>query len=588
MKGFIKIVFGTLVGLVLFNVLAVFLTIGILVGIAASAGSGNEKEEVKTNSILKVSLSGVMVERIADDPFAKFGNEPSGISSFQLKNALEKAATDPKIQGIYLETGFLMASMASLEEVRNALIEFKKSKKFIVSYGEYYTEGAYYLASTADKIYLNPGGILELNGLNSSIPFFKGAMAKLEIKPEVFRVGTFKSAVEPFILDKMSDANRLQTTSFLNSIYGHMVAQMAESRNMSPEMMRKISDSCLVQNAKDGVRLNVIDGALYWDEVEAELMKKVKVSKVDDLEFIDFDDFVGKEWEKNESSSANKIAVIVAKGEIDGSRSKDGIGSDDFNEQIRKARDDDKVKAVVIRINSPGGSALASDVMWREIQLLRKVKPVIASMGDVAASGGYYMAMGCDSIVAMPTTITGSIGVFGLLFNAQGFLNNKLGVTMDGVKTGVYSDLGNGTREMNDGERKIIQTNVDSIYEVFTRKAAQGRRLTQDSIKVIASGRVWSGIQAKQNGLVDKLGNLDDGIVMAANKAKLKKGDYGIVYMPKLKTFIEQISESFETKVQVQWQKMILGEMYPLVQQANSLQKMEGIQAKLLLNVQMH
>jgi len=303
MKGFIKIVFGTLVGLVLFNVLAVFLTIGILVGIAASAGSGNEKEEVKTNSILKVSLSGVMVERIADDPFAKFGNEPSGISSFQLKNALEKAATDPKIKGIYLETGFLMASMASLEEVRNALIEFKKSKKFIVSYGEYYTEGAYYLASTADKIYLNPGGILELNGLNSSIPFFKGAMAKLEIKPEVFRVGTFKSAVEPFILDKMSDANRLQTTSFLNSIYGHMVAQMAESRNMSPEMMRKISDSCLVQNAKDGVRLNVIDGALYWDEVEAELMKKVKVSKVDDLEFIDFDDFTGKEWEKNESSS---------------------------------------------------------------------------------------------------------------------------------------------------------------------------------------------------------------------------------------------------------------------------------------------
>jgi protease-4 len=277
----------------------------------------------------------------------------------------------------------------------------------------------------------------------------------------------------------------------------------------------------------------------------------MKAAKVKDLNYIDYDDYLGNDWESNgtkNNEATSKIAVIIAKGEIDGSTSKNGIGSDEFNEQIRKAKDDENIKAVVIRINSPGGSALASDVMWREIQLLRKVKPVIASMGDVAASGGYYMAMGCDSIVAMPTTITGSIGVFGLLFNAQGMLNNKLGITTDGVGTGMYSDLGNVTREMRPAERAIIQRSVEQIYEEFTSKAAQGRRLSQDSIKALASGRVWSGLQAKERGLVDKLGNLDDAVAMAAKKAKLKKEDYRVIYLPKVKTFFEELSESFETK----------------------------------------
>jgi protease-4 len=589
MKGFIKIVFGSLVASIIFTFLLVLVLIGIIAGAAASSSS-SEAVAVKDNSILKISLSGNLVERVADDPFAKFNNEPMGLGMLQLKNAIEKAATDPKIKGIYLESGILLASMASLEELRETLVEFKKSKKFIVSYGEYYTEGAYYLASTADKVYMNPGGNMELNGLGTTIPFFKGALDKLEVKPEVFRVGTYKSAVEPFLLDKMSPANREQTTSFLNSIYGQMVDQMAASRKIEPVRMRQISDSFLVQNAQDGVRLNVIDGAIYWDEVEADFLKRMKVAKVKDLNYIDYDDYLGTDWESNgnkNNEATSKIAVIIAKGEIDGSTSKNGIGSDEFNEQIRKAKDDENIKAVVIRINSPGGSALASDVMWREIQLLRKVKPVIASMGDVAASGGYYMAMGCDSIVAMPTTITGSIGVFGLLFNAQGMLNNKLGITTDGVGTGMYSDLGNVTREMRPAERAIIQRSVEQIYEEFTSKAAEGRRLSQDSIKVLASGRVWSGLQAKERGLVDKLGNLEDAIAMAAKKAKLKPTEYNIVYMPKVKTFFEELAESFETKATTKIEQIQFGELYPLVMQARTLQKMNGIQAKLLLNVDM-
>lgn len=589
MRGFIKIVFGSLVASIIFVFLLVIVLIGIIAGAAASSSS-KETVAVKDNSILKISLSGNLVERTADDPFAKFNNEPMGLGMLQLKNAIEKAATDPKIKGIYLESGILMASMASLEELRGTLVDFKKSKKFIVSYGEYYTEGAYYLASTADRIYMNPGGAMELNGLGSTIPFFKGALDKLEIKPEVFRVGTYKSAVEPFLLDKMSPANREQTTSFLNSIYGQMVEQMAASRKIEPVRMREISDSFLVQNAKDGVRLHIIDQAAYWDEVEADFLKRMKVEKVKDLHYIAYDDYLGDDWDSNgaeNNGAKNKIAVIIAKGEIDGSSSRNGIGSDDFNEQIRKAKDDEDVKAVVIRINSPGGSALASDVMWREIQLLRKVKPVIASMGDVAASGGYYMAMGCDSIVAMPTTITGSIGVFGLLFNAQGLLNNKLGVTTDGVGTGLYSDLGNVTREMKPAERAIIQKSVEQIYDEFTSKAAQGRRLTQDSIKVLGGGRVWSGLQAKERGLVDKLGTLDDAIAMAAKKAKLKSTEYKIVYLPKVKTFLEELTESFETKATAKIEQIQFGELYPLVMQARSLQKMNGIQAKLMLNIDM-
>jgi protease-4 len=589
MRVFIKIVFGSLVASIIFTFLLVMVIIGIIAGAAASSSS-KETIAVDDNSMLKITLSGNLVERTTDDPFAKFNNEPMGIGMLQLKNAIEKAASDPKIKGIYLESGILMASMASLEELRNTLLEFKKSKKFIVSYGEYYTEGAYYLASTADRIYMNPGGAMEFNGLGTTIPFFKGALDKLEIKPEVFRVGTYKSAVEPFLLDKMSPANREQTSSFLNSIYGQMVEQMAASRKIEPVRMREISDSFLVQNAKDGVRLNIIDQAAYWDEVEADFLKRMKVEKVKDLNYIDYDDYLGDNWDSNgaeNKDAKSKIAVIIAKGEIDGSSSRNGIGSDEFNEQIRKAKDDENVKAVVIRINSPGGSALASDVMWREIQLLRKVKPVIASMGDVAASGGYYMAMGCDSIVAMPTTITGSIGVFGLLFNAQGLMNNKLGVTTDGVGTGMYSDLGNVTREMKPAERAIIQKSVEQIYDEFTSKAAQGRRLTQDSIKVLGGGRVWSGIQAKERGLVDKLGTLDDAIAMAAKKAKLKPTEYRIVYLPKVKTFLEELTASFETKATAKIEQIQFGELYPLVMQARSLHKMNGIQAKLLLNVDM-
>lgn len=582
MKTFLKYTLATIVGLFLFTIIGIFL----LIAIGAAAGEGGEAE-VKENSVLKINLDKPVTEREKDNPLEGLdlpGAEAGSLGLYEMKQAIRRAIKDEKIKGIYLEGGFGRIGWASNEELREVLKEFRKSGKFIYSYGEYYSEASFFTSSIADSIFLNPEGLIEFNGLSSEIVFLKGMLDKLEIKPEIFRVGEFKSAVEPYFRENMSEASRLQATSFMNSLNGHLLSRISEDRKMPLAEAKLCSDSMKARSAEDAVKLGLASRTAYYDQVLASLRKKLGLEKEDDVNFISIskysksgDDEKGEE----EEISSNKIAVIVAQGEItSGKGSEESIGSDRICEALRSARKDKKVKAVVLRINSPGGSALASDVMWREIQLTKKEKPVIASMSDVAASGGYYMAMGCDQIVAQPNTITGSIGVFGLMFNAQDMFRNKLGITFDGVKTGAYSDLGNMTRPLTSQEKFMIQKEVDKIYEGFTSKAAAGRRMPVEKLKSLAGGRVWSGKEALQNGLVDQLGGLDKALEIAAAKAKVGK-DYRIKLMPAKKNFLDELLEQISGEAKTRILKNELGELYPLLRQMEKIKSWNGIQARL-------
>ncbi|MCU0443516.1 MAG: signal peptide peptidase SppA [Microscillaceae bacterium] len=576
------------------NILATALGLGLFIGLFFWIFSWfvpSDEVKIADNSVLRLNLNRPILERTVDNPFndLPISDQSSGIGLVELKAAIRKAKNDSKIKGIYLEVSMIQAGFATIEDIRNALIDFKTSKKFVYAYSEFMTEGAYYLASVADKIYLNPAGGLEFNGLASTLTFFRGAMEKLEIKPEIFRVGEFKSAVEPFLLDKMSDANRKQYEELLNSVYGFYLANVAKSRQIELSELTRISKEYLAQTPKDALKYRLVTHLAYYDEVEAEMKKNLKLKEKDDIEFVSFKTYDKAPDTEKLGNYDNRIAVIVGEGEIFSGKSSDNtIGSETIAAEIRKARQDKKVKAIVLRINSPGGSALASDVMWREVMLAKKVKPVIASMSDVAASGGYYMAMACDAIVAQPNTITGSIGVFGVLFNTKDFFKNKLGITYDQVETGEYSNLANPNFEMNEQERKMVQTAINQIYDDFTGKAAQGRKMPLDSLKKIAGGRVWSGISAKKLGLVDALGNLEDAVKLAAQKAKLKEGDYRLRYYPTQKTFYEKLMDTFQTQAKTE-ERLIqekLGELYPYYRIMQQVKKTYYVQARLPYDIE--
>ncbi|MBJ6118833.1 signal peptide peptidase SppA [Pontibacter sp. BT310] len=584
MLQFLKYVLATIVGLLLFSLIS-FL---IMVGIIASAASKDEVSIVE-NSVLELKLDKPIAERDPQDPWQELGFAFGGFSSTdgldQIKASIRKAKTDDNIKGIFLNMRFVDGGMAKLEEIRNELIDFKKSGKFIVSYTDLSQEKAYYLASVADKIYVNPLGTIEFNGMSSEVYFFKGTLDKLDIKPQIFKVGEFKSAVEPFFLDKMSEPARLQMQSFLNSINDYQLRNIAKSRNKSYEELKNISDNLLVRDAEDAKKYGLITDVGYYDEAIAYLKEKSGVKEDGKLELVQLSKYKKAEGKKESNSSKNRIAVIYAEGDIvDGKGDDDEIGSERFAEAIRKARMDDKVKAVVLRISSPGGSALASDVMWREIQLTKKVKPVIASMSDVAASGGYYLAMGCDTIVAHPNTITGSIGVFGIIPNIQGFMNNKLGITIDNVKTGKYSDVPTLTRPMTEFEQEVVQRQINQIYDVFTKKAAQGRGMSQDKLKEYASGRVWSGAEAKERNLVDVFGGLETAIEIAAAKANIKD-DYRITELPARKSFVEELMGDAGKQVKEAQVKAELGELYPLYNMYKKVEHIQGMQTRMPYNL---
>ncbi|WP_299758155.1 signal peptide peptidase SppA [uncultured Pontibacter sp.] len=579
MLNFLKYVLATIVGLLIFF----FISILLLIGIAASTASRDEVK-VADNSVLELKLNRPISERDPKDPFSELGFSFGGFSSTdgldQIKASIRRAKNDDRIEGIFLNMTYVDAGMGKLEEIRNDLIDFKKSGKFIVSYTDLSTEKAYYLASVADKIYLNPMGTIEFNGMSSELYFFKRLLDKLEIEAQIFKVGTYKSAVEPFFLEKASEANREQLNSFLNSINDYQLQQIAKTRNITPEQLKNVQDNLLVRDPEDAKKYKLITDIGYYDEAISYIKDKIGVEENDKLELVQLSKY--KKVEDDDISTAkNRIALIYAEGDIvDGEGDEDNIGGRRFADAIRDARLDENVKAVVLRISSPGGSALASDIIWREVQLTKKVKPVIASMSDVAASGGYYIAMGCDTIVAHPNTITGSIGVFGVVPNMQGFLNEKLGITVDHVSTGKFSDMPTITRPMTAQEKEIMQHQIDQIYETFTGKAAQGRNMTQDQLKEYASGRVWSGIEAKDRKLVDVYGGLDKAIAIAAKKAGVAD-DYRLKELPARKTFLDELFGNMGAKAKEQAIQAEMGELYPYYKLYKKTSTLKGIQARM-------
>ncbi|MCB9230420.1 MAG: signal peptide peptidase SppA [Bacteroidia bacterium] len=570
---------GTIIGVMIGGGLLTFIIIGII-----SAASGDKDVEVKDDSILTINLSGAIKEK-GGTPYefdAPFMGNQNKMGLYELRKGIRMAKDDDRIKGIYINIKGLSGGWATLEALRKELENFKESDKFIYAYGETYTEGAYYLASVADKVWLYPHGDLELNGFASTPYFVKGAFEKLGVEAKVFRVGTFKSAVEPFINSEMSPANELQIQTLLGDFWDQFAAKIAAQRNLDVDKINALTNAYSIRDAEDAFEAGLVDGLKFEDEVLEMLASETGKKKSDELEFITLKSY-SKAADPNpkKTDRKKKISVIFAEGNIvDGKGDDDEVGSATIAPLIRKAREDSTVKAVVLRVNSPGGSALASDVMWREVILTKKVKPVIVSMGDLAASGGYYISAAADRIFAEPNTITGSIGVFGLMFNTEKMFKDKLGVTFDRVATNPYADLGNPNRPMAEDEANIIQSGVNKIYSQFIEVVRAGRSAhfaDSAAVDMIAQGRVWSGKRALEIGLVDELGGLDDAIAYAATTAGLGD-DYQIRTYPKEKDPIEELMKnlggaSVEQSELVQTYREEL-EMYKKVK---SLTRQQGI-----------
>lgn len=597
MKQFFKFVLATVVGIIISSVLICVLFFIVIAGIVAAAGD-DKGPDVKSNSVLYIKLDYNITERTPNNPFAGLGflgfDSDKSVGLNDILASIKKAKSDSNIKGIFLDESYMMSGQATTEEIRNALIDFKKSGKFIVAYSEIYTQGFYYLASVADKVYLNPQGIIEFRGFSSDVTFLKGALDKLGIEAQIIKVGTYKSAVEPYFLTKMSDANRLQVTSYLGSMYNHFLTGISKNRGINKDSLFNYANSGRIQEPEDALKYKLVDGLKYKDEILSDLKKRTSTDQKKDINSVSLAEYVKsapnedkdvKDDDEKKSYSSNRIAVIYASGEITGGDGDDNtIGSEKISKAIRKARTDDKVKAVVLRVNSPGGSSLASDVIWREVMLTKKVKPVIVSMGDVAASGGYYIACAADSIIAEPNTITGSIGIFAVLPNLQKFFNDKLGITFDGVKTGKYADLGDVSRPLTPEERAILQKSVNHGYDTFTKHVAEGRKKTQEYINSIGQGRVWTGEQALKIGLVDRLGNIDDAVASAAKKAKLK--EYQLVNYPEQKSIFSQLGQGFSASIKAHFVKAELGDNYKYYQQIKGVtEMMRTPQARMPYNV---
>jgi protease-4 len=581
MKEFFKFVFASMIGVLLSVFVMFVLGILLIIGIVSTA-SNESKVTIDDNTVLHLSLNYPISERTSKNPFQNlnFGGFETE-NNLGLKDILahiKEAKTDSRIKGIYVDVSAIQGGFASIEEIRNALIDFKKSGKFILAYSEVYTKGAYYLASVADKIYVNPEGMVDFKGFSTEIMFFKGALEKLDIEAQVIKVGTYKSAVEPYILDKMSKPNREQITSFLGSLYTHFLSNIAISRKIPVDSLSAIANTAAVQTATDAVKFRLVDGVKYKDEVLTELKSLCGIAQKKELRSVSISDYTPQSKELSKAS-ADRIAVVYAVGEIvSGEGDDETMGSENISRAIRTARLDDKVKALVLRINSPGGSSLASDVIWREVELTKKVKPVIVSMGDVAASGGYYIACAADSIFAQPNTITGSIGVFAIIPNMKKFFNNKLGITFDEVKTSKFSEI-SITRPLSDDERLLLQAEVNNIYKTFTQKVANGRHKTPEFIDNIGQGRVWTGAEAIKIGLVDRLGNINDAVKSAAKKAGLK--EYKLVDYPDQKDPLKELFDDSADKVRTYFTKQELGENYNYYQKMQSVLKTTGIQSRM-------
>ncbi len=577
---FLRNLLATLAGLFIFTGFILILFFGIV-----SAITSEEEVELEKNTVLHLKLTKPIQERETEDPFAAFfPGATNTMGLIELREALDNAKDDDNIEGILLEAPWLAAGFATGEEVRKALINFKESGKFIIAYSDLMTEGGYYLSSVADEVYLNPIGEVEFNGINAELIFFKGTLEKLGIEPQIFRVGEYKSAVEPFTREDMSPENEEQLGVFINNIYDNLLEDISQSRGISKDDLEEISDKYLVRNSKDAVEKKLITDLKYYDEVLDILREKIGLEDDEEVEFVTYSKY--RKSYSNINTSKNRIAVIVASGEIVwGKGEKNMIGSSVFAKEIRKAASNKNIKAIVLRVNSPGGNYLASDIIWREIQEAKKIKPVIASMSDYAASGGYYIAMGCDTIVAQQNTITGSIGIFRIFFNMGPFMKDKLGITTDNYGTGEYSDLYTSSRNVTEFEREIIQKGVDEGYLDFTTKAAEGRNMELEEIQEIASGRVWTGEQAIDNGLVDVIGGLEDAIKIAAKKAGVED-DYKTRVYPIKKDFWQELAEGLSGDIKARILEDESGELYTYVEFLNKIKYLEGLQTRLPFEIQ--
>lgn len=583
MKDFFKYVLATIVGVILTSIV---MTIICIVSMAGMMASESMSQPVKDNSILRIKLQGTISEQASEqNPLDFLSNgEVQEIALDQALDALKKAAKSKKVKGIYLEGGVLYANPAELQELREGLVEFKKSGKWIVSYADQYSRAAYYLCSTADKVYMNPIGMLDWSGMASQPIFYKGLLEKVGVKMQVYKVGTYKSAVEPFICDQMSDANREQVTSFLGNIWENMLKDVAKSRKTTVEALNSLADSLtFLSDPEVSVKGGLVDKLCYKSQVREELKTRMELESDDKLTFTCLSDVANSE-ELNEKVD-EEIAVYYAYGEIvddrtSGFNREHNITAKDMTYDLQKLAEDDDVKAVVIRVNSPGGSAYASEQIWHEVELLKAKKPVVVSMGGMAASGGYYISCGANKIFSEATTLTGSIGIFGMIPDASELLTKKLGLSFDVVKTNALSDLGATGRPFNEEESRLIQAHVNKGYELFTGRVAKGRGLAQDSVKAIAEGRVWTGEQALKIGLVDKLGNLDDAIKAAAKIAKVEK--YTIGQYPSAEPwYMEFLDKNSNDYMESHIRTLLGDEYYSAFSLIRNLKNQNPIQARL-------
>lgn len=582
MKDFFKVVLACTVSIVIVGIVLPIFGVVSLVNAVSSDGVS----EIKENSVLFLDLKGALEERAEDMQLASvLGDDYLTCGLDDILASIKKGKEDANIKGIYLQAGAMEAEAASLEEIRGELASFKESGKFVVAYGDQYSQGMYYLATVADKVIVNPTGSIAWHGLAAQPIFFKNVLEKLGVEMQIFKVGTYKSAVEPYIATEMSDANREQVVEYMNSVWRDMTEAVSASRGISVEKLNEYADRYMdVRQAHEYIECGLADTLLYKDGVLDYLKNLAGVGVENKLALVRVEDIV--ESLKPAVVSDCKVAVYYAFGEIDNSTSNDeGINSNKVIKELRELREDKNVKAVVLRVNSPGGSAYASEQIWREVTLLKAAKPVVVSMGDYAASGGYYISCAADRIVANSTTLTGSIGIFGMIPSVEKLLNEKIGLDFDLVKTNKLADMGTLTRSFNDDEKAIMQEYINKGYELFLKRCADGRRMSVEDIDKIGQGRVWTGSKAKELGLVDEVGDLDKAIGIAAQLAQV--GDYDVVAYPTEANFMEKLLDENKSEYMEAVAQNVFGDFYNSVMFVRRVCDFYPVQARLPFELNM-
>jgi protease-4 len=578
MKDFFKSLFASILGCSI--VIGIFCFLFFIM-LAAMSFSSEENFNLKDNTVLTIKLDGVLTDRVMEtNPLLELlGESTNEIGLDDILSSIKKAKENDKIKGIYINAGMFSASSASLKEIRDALIDFKDSGKFIVSYADTYLQGCYYLSSVSDKVVVNPQGNLDLHGLSASPTFYKGLLEKLGIEMQIFKVGTFKSAVEPFMLDEMSDANREQVTSYISDVWHTMTDGISESRNISIEKLNELADTMPLLSSPDFyVESELVDTLMYEADMNKYLAQFAGLEDEKKLNKASVKNMTSVPYTKPDRSQNTIIAVLYAQGNITDGSGNDGITNKRYVKEIEKLKDNDKVKAVVFRVNSGGGSAYASEQIWKAITDLKEKKPVVVSMGDLAASGGYYISCNASKIYAQPNTLTGSIGIFGMFPNFQG-LTKKVGLTFDNVKTNKFADFGDLTRPMNNEEKAVLQSYIERGYDLFLTRCSDGRGIAKDSLDMIAQGRVWTGNQALELGLVDAIGGIDNAIAEAAKLAELD--NYSLRSFPQKFDFLQSLLINQKEELTNRALKEYLGNDYHIFQTLKEIKDQDFMQARI-------